>query len=162
MCETNQRKEKIYKKKVKKIVKHHGSLLDEPPLVLPPAYKEIQNADMNLNIGLDNNNAYNNRVSIMSDISHITAFTTPKSPKRKVSITRGRRRSIFEAKIPDISTVENVFNSYKSIEEVGLTSHNFPLALASILKKPLNPRFNYLFTGFDTVYLYILYIIIDT
>lgn len=162
MCETNQRKEQIYKKKVKKIVKHHGSLLDEPPLVLPPAYKEIQNADMNLNIGLDNNNAYNNRVSIMSDISHITAFTTPKSPKRKVSITRGRRRSIFEAKIPDISTVENVFNSYKSIEEVGLTSHNFPLALASILKKPLNPRFNYLFTGFDTVYLYILYIIIDT
>lgn len=161
MCETNQRKEKIYKKKVKKIVKHHGSLLDEPPLVLP-AYKEIQNADMNLNIGLDNNYAYNNRVSIMSDISHITAFTTPKSPKRKVSITRGRRRSIFEAKIPDISTVENVFNSYKSIEEVGLTSHNFPLALASILKKPLNPRFNYLFTGFDTVYLYILYIIIDT
>lgn len=109
---------------------------------------------MNLNIGLDNNNnnAYNNRISIMSDISHITAFTAPRSPKRKVSLTRGRRRSIFEAKIPDISTVENVFNSYKSIEEVGLTSHNFPLALASILKKPLNPKFNYLFTGFDTVF----------
>lgn len=114
---------------------------------------------MNLNMGGGGGIVEDKRISIMSDISHITAITTPKSPCRRRSSRMGgtgRRRSIFEPRIPDLTTVENIFNSYKNVKDSGLTSHNFPLALASVLKKPLSPRFNYLFTGFDTVFIIIV------